>query len=247
MGHPLEFWDSADIILDGFVISNKHIEADKLVQHDVRIEQYFKNPKPEKMITVYGPDAYNEDWFYPKFFEEGDRVLFYLKKVDDKYIILEHSVKATQECSPRDMIGLSTLPGEPIGRGGPTLFFDPYQTCNGYLYSVDYLSKTLRPLKQFEAGIKLEDIGCTKNLVLVVKIDGSPACVKAASVTKLVAWGWAKSSEVKMNSEYSGLTDEQIIDVQHGKLGCAKTGNQTACDEMIQEKISYYKKLNKNP
>ena len=192
IGHPMEFWDSADIILDGVVISAKHIEADKLVQNDVRVEQYFKNPKPEKTITVYGADAYNEDWFYPVFFKEGDRVLFYLKKVDDKHIILEHSVKATHECSPRDLIGLSTLPGEPIGRGGPTLFFDPYQTCNGYLYSVDYLSRTLKPLKQFEAGIKLEDIRCAEVRVMVVKIDGSPACVKPASVTKLVAWGWAK-------------------------------------------------------
>ena len=195
MGHPLEFWDSADIILDGVVISTHLDETDKLVQHDVRVEQYFKNPKPEKMITVYGPDTYNEDWFYPKFFKEGDRALFYLKKIDDKYIILAHSRAATEECSPRDMIGLSTLPGEPAGRGGPTLFFDPYQTCNGYLYSVDYLSKTLKPLKQFEAGIKLEDIRCEENLVLVVKIDGSPACVKPESASKLVAWGWAKSQE----------------------------------------------------
>jgi len=192
MGHPLEFWDSADIILDGHVISTSFNETDNLVRHDVKVEQYFKNPKPQKMITVYGPDAYNEDWFYPKFFEEGDRVLFYLKKVDDKYIILEHSVKATHECSPRDLIGLSTLPGEPIGRGGPTLFFDPYQTCNGYLYSVDWLSSSLKPLKQFEAGIKLEDIRCEEDRVMVVKIDGSPACVKPTSVTKLVAWGWAK-------------------------------------------------------
>ena len=169
MGHPLEFWDSADIILDGVVISIHLNETDKLVQHDVRVEQYFKNPKPEKMITVYGPGLYNEDWFYPKFFKEGERALFYLKKIDSKYIILVQSRVATEECSPRDMIGLSTLPGEPIGRGGPTLFFDPYQTCNGYLYSVDYLSWTLKPLKQFEAGIKLEDIRCEENLVIVVK------------------------------------------------------------------------------
>ena len=48
------------------------------------------------------------------------------------------------------------------------------------------------------------------------------------------------------NSTDSALTDEQILDIKNAKLGCAKTGNQTACDEMIQEKISYYKKLNKN-
>lgn len=193
MGHPLEFWDGADIILDGVVISTKPIETDKLVQHDVRVEQYFKNPTSQKMITVYGPDANNEDWFYPKSFEVGERALFYLKKVDDKYIILEYSIAATEKCDPRDMIGLSTLPGEPIGRGGPTLFFDPYQTCNGYLYSADYLSKTLQPLKQFEAGIKAEDIFCKEGLQLTFKVtNDNPVCVKPDTKVKLIERGWAK-------------------------------------------------------
>ncbi|MGI0009434.1 MAG: hypothetical protein ACRD92_07420 [Nitrosopumilaceae archaeon] len=200
MGHPLEFWDSADIILDGVVISSSLNETDKLVQHDVKVEQYFKNPKPQKMITVYGPGVDNEDWFYPKFFKEGERALFYLKKVDDKYIILEHSIAATEKCDPRDMIGLSTLPGEPIGRGGPILFFDPYQTCNGYLYSADYLSKTLKPSKQFEAGIKLEDIWCEKDHAVIVKIDGSPACVNYQTKSKLIQRGWASLNQ-QINSK----------------------------------------------
>ncbi len=123
LGHPMEFWDSADIILDGTVISTTKIQADNMVEHNIKVEQYFKNPKPQQVITVYGPDIYNEKWFYPKFFKEGDRVLLYLKKIDGKYIILEQSIAATEKCSPRDMIGLSTLPGEPIGRGGSTLFF----------------------------------------------------------------------------------------------------------------------------
>lgn len=190
LGHPLEFWDSADVILDGVVISTSLNETDNLVRHDVNVKQYFKNPKPENVITVYGPGTYNEKWFYPKFFEKGDRALFYLKLVDGKYIILPHSIIATQECSPRDMIGLSTLPGEPIGRGGPTLFFDPYQTCNGYLYSVDYLSSTLKPLKQVESGIKLEDIKCQDERIMAVKIDGTPACVKPETKSKLVGRGW---------------------------------------------------------
>ena len=49
------------------------------------------------------------------------------------------------------------------------------------------------------------------------------------------------------NSSDFALTDEQILDIKHTKLGCAKTANQTACDEMIQEKINYYKELNENP
>lgn len=193
MGHPLEFWDGADIILDGVVISTKPIETEKLVQHDIRVEQYFKNPQSQKMITVYGPDAYNEDWFYPKSFKEGERALFYLKKSDNKYIILEQSIAATEKCTPRDMLGLSTLPGEPISGGGTTLLFDPYQTCNGYLYSAEYIAGSLIPLKQFTAGIKIEDIKCKEGLQLVIKSSNDhPACVKEISITKLVERGWAK-------------------------------------------------------
>lgn len=186
IGHPLEFWDDADIILDGTVISTTKIESEQLVEHNIKVEQYFKNPKPQQMITVYGPDIYNEDWFYPKFFNEGERALFYLKKVDEKYIILPHSILATEKCSPRDMIGLSTLPGEPIGRGGPTLFFDPYQTCNGFLYPAWYLASSLTPLKQFEAGIKTEDIECNNDFFLVLKAsNGKPACVTPQTAKKL--------------------------------------------------------------
>ena len=49
-----------------------------------------------------------------------------------------------------------------------------------------------------------------------------------------------------LDTEYLGLTDEQITDIKHIRLGCAKLGNKTACDEMTQQKIDYYKNQNKN-
>lgn len=189
MGYPLEYWDSADIILDGTVLERFN-ETDGLVQHDVKVEQYFKNPKSQTMITVYGPGIHTEDFFYPKIFEKGQRVLFYLKKMDDKYIILEQSREATEKCDPRSMIGLSTLPGEPLARGGPTLFYDPYQTCNGYLIPPGFLRDSLAPLKQLQAGIKLGDIGCHNNLQLMFRHSGEPACVKNSSVSRLLDYGW---------------------------------------------------------
>jgi hypothetical protein len=193
------------------------------VQHDIKVEQYFKNSKSQQMITVYGPNIYNEKWFYPKFFNQGDRALFYLKKIDDKYIILEHSILATEKCSPRDMIGLSTLPGEPIGRGGPTLFFDPYQTCNPYLYSVDYLTKTLSPIKQLAAGIQYSDVQCRDGFELVVKTtSGHPFCVKPESVEKLIERGWAtirKTSELVNPEKYMITKNEQAFQIQYSLKG----------------------------
>jgi hypothetical protein len=190
MGHPMEFWDSADIILDGTVLSTTKIDSENLVQHDIQVNQYFKNPASQQMITVYGPDIYNEKWFYPKFFNQGDRALFYLKKIDDKYMILEHSILVTEKCDPRDMIGLSTLPGEPIGRGGPILFFDPYQTCNGYLTPAGMIRDSLPPLKQIKAGIAHGDVACNNEMQLMFRDNGLPLCIKKSNVQSLLNRGW---------------------------------------------------------
>lgn len=65
-----------------------------------------------------------------------------------------------------------------------------YYTAAG-LSVEDYIAS---PLKQFKSGIAAEDVVCKEGLQLVAKLhDNSPACVKPASVQKLVSWGWTKS------------------------------------------------------
>jgi hypothetical protein len=50
----------------------------------------------------------------------------------------------------------------------------------------------LSPLKQFNSGIAAKDVKCDNGLSLVIKgEDGSPACVKPDTVTKLESRGWA--------------------------------------------------------
>lgn len=50
----------------------------------------------------------------------------------------------------------------------------------------------LPPLKQIKAGTKPSDVTCTEGLELVLKSsDGSPACIKPSSVSKLIERGWA--------------------------------------------------------
>ena len=46
------------------------------------------------------------------------------------------------------------------------------------------------PLKQTQSGILIEDIRCKDSLGLLIKHDGSPACVKPSSVEKLIERGW---------------------------------------------------------
>jgi streptogramin lyase len=50
------------------------------------------------------------------------------------------------------------------------------------------------PLKQFKSGIVAKNVICNHNLQLIFKAeDGSPACVKPESVSKLLIRGWAKA------------------------------------------------------
>jgi hypothetical protein len=57
------------------------------------------------------------------------------------------------------------------------------------------------PLKQFKSGIANSDIKCKEGLELVIKSrDGSPACVKPETKTRLIERGWAKQI-IKTNSQ----------------------------------------------
>ncbi|HET6457858.1 MAG TPA: hypothetical protein VFG24_03135, partial [Nitrosopumilaceae archaeon] len=49
----------------------------------------------------------------------------------------------------------------------------------------------LSPLKQLKSGISPGQFSCMPGLTLVIKSeDNSPACVKSATIPKLVARGW---------------------------------------------------------
>ena len=72
---------------------------------------------------------------------------------------------------------------------------DPYPVSDKKIQLSDYII-TLKlslfsPLKQFRSGIS--QVTCMQDLVLVTKLDNSPACVKPQTATKLVQRGWAHS------------------------------------------------------
>jgi len=47
------------------------------------------------------------------------------------------------------------------------------------------------PLKQVAQGIEPEAVTCNEGLVLIIKYNGSPACVKPTTAEKLIERGWA--------------------------------------------------------
>jgi plastocyanin/predicted secreted protein len=69
---------------------------------------------------------------------------------------------------------------------------------------------TLAPLKQIKSGVSVDNVHCDVDLVLVIKTeDGSPACVKSDTATKLFARGWAQSTT--QSTSGSDQTSNQIV------------------------------------
>ena len=91
----------------------------------------------------------------------------------------------------------------------------------------------LAPLKQIKSGISVANIQCGTDLVLVIKIeDGSPACVKSDTATKLFARGWAQSytqstssSDQTSNQIVTLAQNNQEISLKKGERFLLKLGN----------------------
>jgi len=61
------------------------------------------------------------------------------------------------------------------------------EAFSGFLIE-DYLNS---PLKQFKSGIPAEEIKCKENLIIILKKNGNPACVKPLTAEKLIERRWA--------------------------------------------------------
>lgn len=65
----------------------------------------------------------------------------------------------------------------------------------------------LTPQKQFKLGIDIQEIECKESLFIIVKYDGTPACVTEKTQTELIKRGWTDSQSVivfdnTMESQY---------------------------------------------
>ena len=108
-------------------------------------------------------------------------------------------------------VELCLNPGERFLHGtviqNSTHYFDDTISChifdNRMIKGPDHVSAEIRvyenlpdflkpPLKQIKSGIPAYEIQCNNSLVLVTKNNGSPACLKHETKTKLVERGWAK-------------------------------------------------------
>jgi hypothetical protein len=118
------------------------------------------------------------------------------------------TVDFTEGIHEIEIIGFTILPN-PV----------PAQYC-GIVEGYD--KKFLPPLDQIDNGVKPEFIRCNDDLVLVQKIDDTPACVKPETKEKLIERGWAIPEPIDKNSH-----------------------TEVSIEEIFMEKpLSYWKSLN---
>ncbi len=77
----------------------------------------------------------------------------------------------------------------------------------------------LPPLKQFKAGIPINEIKCKPSLHLIIKLrNGFPACVREKTVERLVTQGWVingKSTVILIEGQKEGSLLLQEIHPEH--------------------------------
>ncbi len=82
---------------------------------------------------------------------------------------------------------------------------------DGLFVRESYGVKYLPPLQQKKSGIGLNEIQCGRDLVLIQKYDGMPACVTESTKQKLIERGWTKEAietEPKIPTRYEKYLDD---------------------------------------
>ncbi len=142
-----------------------------------------------------------------------DNSIIHAKYVDYTF---SDSYKATDVIDTIVMSGLDIL--EKDSRGIPTkITYDPcamvlLEKNQKEFNELDVFYPT--PLKQIESGLYVDEVLCKDNLVLILKHDGTPACVKPETSAKLVGRGW--TAPVNEWSSFTPITPEL------GKFGTYK-------------------------
>ena len=129
---------------------------------------------PQTMLYALGDTECNvtNDFFV---LMHGEEILANITATENGNLVKVDFTKGIHEI---EIIGASIVPSPA-----------PAQYCG---IVEGYEKKFLAPLDQTDRGVAPDSIRCNEGLVLVKKIDNTPACVKPESITKLVERSWAK-------------------------------------------------------
>jgi len=92
----LEHYIENDLILVGKIISAIEISDIKQTEYQIEVERYIKNPQNLDQILAFGRGLKNDtsQSSIDITFDESNRVLLFLNKVEDRYVISPYSVTA---------------------------------------------------------------------------------------------------------------------------------------------------------
>lgn len=116
-------------------------------------------------------------------------------------VTLTINVKKGGDKSKESILEIKTSQGSAISFESYSIEIsnvEPYPISTEEIKKEDFVAtfivkkhKILSPLKQFKAGIPIEEVKCKENLQLLVKsTNGKPACVKPSTAIKLQDKGW---------------------------------------------------------
>ena len=212
---PLELWKNNELIIDGTVVevSKSNPFSDEFVRsYQIKVNQYFKG--------IHGFDlVYAQEPFSNKHFKTDERVLFYLYKDEyDAYQVHPSSLRTTEMCTARDLIEISpVLPNENPPISTPVLNKSFVDQCIPEYYDGNdpdegVVTVYSAPLKQVKVGIESQNVQCQdSNKMLILKYNGSPACVTSETKTKLIERDWSKPIQISVSrlpgEVYIGPTD----------------------------------------
>jgi hypothetical protein len=179
-----QLYNEHDVILIGKVIKAEGRFSERITDYTISAEKYLKNDLGEQLQLFANGKKDSNLWVEDEpIFDLGDKVLLYLIKNGNSYQISPYSHVLDQEET-----------GESSGGGSVVIEI------------------ILSPLKQFKSGIPFDKIQCKESLFPVKKYDGSPACVKPDTATKLIQLAWVDSDEYTVH--LGGGNDLDIIQEQ---------------------------------
>jgi hypothetical protein len=182
--------------LDNFVVYKDMFQIDVI---DPRIEFQKVRVNNEKYLVDYYYPEYSENF---KLRFKGVQLPQNIQECER----LQHSVKINQTKSLSVCFDVKQLwSNEPLDLNGPRLYYlvmmdNKFATscpnCKSVLLNEHYKNPIdkleLAPKTQINLGIPINEISCKKEMQLVFKKTGEPACVKPTSVQKLAERGWIK-------------------------------------------------------
>ncbi|MDH2908294.1 MAG: hypothetical protein PXX83_09405 [Candidatus Nitrosotalea sp.] len=110
-----QLYNESAIIVVGNIVSAHEIQNGTKTEYVIQPQEYLKPANFEdatKPIVAQGIGSKTHRLIYNPVYEVGDRVLFFLQKKDDNYVISLYSIFTKSNCNGKQLLALNFSPGD---------------------------------------------------------------------------------------------------------------------------------------